>query len=261
MPFGVETVGRSGSTACSTRSGRTSRWPRRDARGSTPSASSTRARPACRPPSSPGPPDADERSGAGTRHRRRGTRAGLRRRPGPARAGRRALRPRRCRLVVDGPPDAGHGRGAVDRPGHAGLVPRGLGRDDGRDDVPVGRADGRAVLPDDQAAVAAVPAAVRRRATWSPGPAPAWSPSRSRRSLEPGRRATPLAWDRAGRWVAGATLRRRGGLRADPAQGRLPRQVPQPARLPARLVAGRPPGARSGWARRTAPGASAAAGR
>ena len=49
-----------------------------------------------------------------------------------------------------------------------------------------------------------------------------------------------LAWDRAGRWVAGATLVVGGALRADAAQGRLPGQVPEPARLPARVVARRP---------------------
>ena len=43
---------------------------------------------------------------------------------------------------------------------------------------------------------------------------------------------------------------RRGRLRADAAQGRLPRQVPQPARLPARLLARRAGRARCGWARR-----------
>ena len=48
---------RSGSPACSTRSAPISRWPRRRARGSTRSASSTRARRGSRRPSSPGPPE------------------------------------------------------------------------------------------------------------------------------------------------------------------------------------------------------------
>ena len=51
-----------------------------------------------------------------------------------------------------------------------------------------------------------------------------------------------LAWDRAGRWVAGATLVVAAVYELTPAQGRLPRQVPQPARLPARRLAGRPLG-------------------
>ena len=78
--------------------------------------------------------------------------------------------------------------GPVDRPRAAGLVPRGLGRDDGRDDVPVGRADGRAVLAHDQAAISALAAALRRPATWSPGPPPGWSPSCSRPVARPRRR-------------------------------------------------------------------------
>ncbi len=49
------------------------------------------------------------------------------------------------RVVVDRRPDARDGRRALDRARRARLVPRRLGRDDGRDDVPVGRADGRAV--------------------------------------------------------------------------------------------------------------------
>ena len=62
--------------------------------------------------------------------------------------------PTRCRAWTTGPwSDLGTLR----------LVPRRLGRDDGRDDVPVGRADGRAVLAHDQATVAAVAAAVHRR--------------------------------------------------------------------------------------------------
>lgn len=48
---------RSASPGCSTPPVRTSRWPRPPGPGSTPSASSTKGRPACRSPTSPGPPD------------------------------------------------------------------------------------------------------------------------------------------------------------------------------------------------------------
>ena len=56
VPFGVET-GEPVAVLRHVPSGRRpiSRWPRRSARGSTPSASSTRARPGSRRPSSPGP--------------------------------------------------------------------------------------------------------------------------------------------------------------------------------------------------------------
>ena len=70
-----------------------------------------------------------------------------------------------------------------------------------------------------------------------------------------------LAWDRAGRWVAGATLLVAAVVRADAAEGHLPGQVPEPARLPARLLARRAGRLRCRWARGTAAGASAAAGR
>ena len=50
-----------------------------------------------------------------------------------------------------------------------------------------------------------------------------------------------LAWDAAGRWVAGATLLDRRPLRAHAAQGRVPRPLPLPAGLPARVVATRRP--------------------
>ena len=52
---------------------------------------------------------------------------------------------------------------------HARLVRRRLGRDDGGDDVPVGRADGRALLAHDQAPVAARAARSSRPATSSRG--------------------------------------------------------------------------------------------
>ena len=52
-----------------------------------------------------------------------------------------------------------------------------------------------------------------------------------------------LAWDRAGPLGGRRDPHRRRRLRAHAAQGRLPRQVPQPARLPARLLARRTAGA------------------
>ena len=59
--------------------------------------------------------------------------------------------------------DARDGRRAVDEPRRARLVRRRLGRDDGGDDVPVGRADGRALLADDAAALAGARPRLRRR--------------------------------------------------------------------------------------------------
>ena len=115
----------------------------------------------------------------------------------------------------------GHGRWSVDRPRHARLVPRRVGRDDGRDDVPVARADGRAVLADDEGPDR--PAAVHRRLPRDLGRS-----GRGWRSRSPGPRGDVLAWDRAGRWIAGATLLGRGRLRAHAAQGRLPRKCRSP---------------------------------
>ncbi len=46
-----------------------------------------------------------------------------------------------------------------------------------------------------------------------------------------------LAWDRGGRWVAGATLVVAAAYELTPLVGRLPGKVPQPARLPARFLA------------------------
>ena len=138
-----------------------------EARGreSVPSASSTRARPGCRSPTSRGPPDAVIASSQG----RVGSGAGL----GPAFAAVRA----RLALVVllfalaivgwwlTIGQMLGDGRRAVDGARDARLVPRRLGRDDGRDDVPVGGSDGRALLADDTDAFAAEAAPVRRAAT------------------------------------------------------------------------------------------------
>ena len=122
--------------------------------------------------------------------------------------------------------------------GSPGLVPRRLGRDDGGDDVPVGRPDGGAVLPHDQGALPALAPCSSPRATsitWGLVGLLAFA------IAVVGARAVGdvLSWDRAGRWVAGGTLVARGDLRADPAQGCLPREVPEPARFPARRMARR----------------------
>ena len=87
----------------------------------------------------------------------------------------------------------------------ARLVPRRLGRDDGGDDVPVGRADGRAVLAHDQEPLAGRAARCSRPATSSPGPASGVVAFAV--ATVGGRIAGDLlAWDRAGRRIAGATL-------------------------------------------------------
>ena len=70
--------------------------------------------------------------------------------------------------------DAGRGP-----PRHARLVPRRLGRDDGRDDVPVGRADGRAVRADDAGALTLRPRSSPAATCWS-GRLGRGSPSPSR---------------------------------------------------------------------------------
>ena len=108
-------------------------------------------------------------------------------------------------LVVDDRPDAGHGRGALDRSGRAGLVHRRVGRDDGRDDVAVDCADGGALCAHDQGAISAFGAAVRGglsrdvvRGVGVVAFAVAVAGSRIAGDV--------LAWDRAGRWVAAATL-------------------------------------------------------
>ena len=70
-----------------------------------------------------------------------------------------------------------------------------------------------------------------------------------------------LAWDQRRSLDRGVDASGRCAVRGDTAQGRLPRQVPEPARLPARLVARRGCRVRCGWARGMARGASGAAGR
>ena len=95
--------------------------------------------------------------------------------------------------------------GPVDRPRHARLVPRRLGRDDGGDDVPVGRADGRALLAHDPEALAASPARSSRPAicvTWAGAGVLAFALAAAGGRIA----GDVLAWDRAGGWVAGATL-------------------------------------------------------
>ena len=180
--------------------------PRRSARRSTPSASSTRGRPGCRRPSSPGPP---ERLIASTR-----TSAlpapGASRPPSRPRASRLGLVALLFALAAVGwwwtvGRDAGHGRRALDRSRDARLVPRRLGRDDGGDDVPVGRADGRAVLAHDEEPLAGRTARSSPPAislTWASAGVLAFAIA-----TVGGRVAGDvLAWDRAGRWIAGATL-------------------------------------------------------
>ena len=115
------------------------------------------------------------------------------------------------------------------------LVPFGLGRDDGGDDVPVGRPDSRVVLAHDQATITAVAASLR-----------GWL------SRHVGRGGRSRVRDRAGcgldvgrrprvgpRRPMGSRrhARPRGRLPTHSAEGRLPREVPQPARLPPRLLA------------------------
>src|SRR5215213_4250965 len=159
---------------------------------------------------------------------------------GGSRLSGRTFRRRYVRVVVDRTSDARYGRRALDGPRCGGLVPRDLGHDDGRDDVPLGRSDCRPVLAHDQAAVSAVAAAVC-------GGLSAHVDRRGSRRLHAGRRHQPA---RGWRTVVGPRrevgrghhARRRGGLRADTAQGRLPWQVRQPARLPPWILARRPMG-------------------
>ena len=163
---------------------------------------------ASRRPSSPGPPERCDRHGAAERARpaaglaprvrRRARAARARRRccsPSPASAG--GGRSTRCEGMDDGP---------WTEPRDARLVPRRLGRDDGGDDVPVGRADGRALLAHDQERArrlapllftGRLPADVGRRRS---------ARVRGRDGRRPASAGDVLAWDRAGRWVAGATL-------------------------------------------------------
>ena len=144
---------------------------------------------------------------------------------------------RRRGLVVDRRPDAGDGRGALDLPGRIRLVPRRLGRDDGGDDVPVGRPDRGAVLPHDQDPASAGAGRVHRGLSPHLG-------RRGCRRLDDRPRHQPSGRRRPGlgqrRTVARRGHRdRRGGLRAHPAERRLPRQVPQPTGVPAGLLARR----------------------
>jgi hypothetical protein len=100
VPFGVETGEPVRFKGCSTRLGRTSRWPKPSGRGSTRSASPTRARRASPSPHSPGPSDRD--GGSAGERRRRGSGAGVRRRSHATRPRRGAVRRRRHRLGMDG---------------------------------------------------------------------------------------------------------------------------------------------------------------
>ena len=223
--------------------------------GSAPSGSSTRARRASRRPSSRGPP---ERLIASAHEplRALAARARLRRRAHATGARRTALRSRRARLVVDGRADAGNGRWAVDGARDTRLVRRRVGGDDGGDDVSVGGADRRALLAHDEEPLAVAPLA------FASGYLVAWASigvlrlrGRSRRRTHLGRRAR---WDRAGRWVAGATLLVAAVYELTPLKD-VCLEVPKPARLPARLLARRRVG-RAEDGPGTALGASDAAG-
>ena len=101
--------------------------------------------------------------------------------------------------------DAGHGQRTVDRSRHARLVPRRLGRDDGGDDVPVGRADGRAVLAHDAAALVGWPLlfAAGYLLTWAVAGVGRVRHRGGRRLRS---RATCSRGIAPARWVAGATL-------------------------------------------------------
>ena len=237
-PSASRRASRSGSTACSTRPGPTSRWRRRSARGSTPSGSSTRARPGSRRPSSPGPPErviaaAHERAlrGEGSRPRSR---------PCAVRLGLVAL------LF------------ALAAVGWWWTVGQMQGMDDGpwTDLGALGWFVGVWVVmmaammfPSVSPTVALYSRMTRERSPLSPllftaGYLATWTAAgvlafadraggrtdRRRRALLGPRGPLDRRRDAAGR----------GRLRADAAQGRLPRQVPQPARLPARLLARRP---------------------
>ena len=121
-------------------------------------------------------------------------------------SGRRAaVRARGARVVVDRRSHGRHGRRAWDGPRDARLVRRDLGRDDGGNDVPVGGADGGAVLAHDARARCRRAAAVRRGLPAWCGPRPAslaYGVFRAGRALL----GDQLAWDQGGRWLAGGTL-------------------------------------------------------
>ena len=74
-------------------------------------------------------------------------------------------------------------------------------------------------------------------------------------------RGDVLAWDDAGRALAGATVLVAAVYELTPLKDVCLGQVPQPPRFPAGLLARRVARRRCGWARRTAPGAWAVAGR
>ena len=92
----------------------------------------------------------------------------------------------------------------MERPGNRRLVYVGLGCDDGRDDVPVGRPDGGALLAHDQAKVASV-ALASRPAISSRGRAAGVLAFAIGVTVNRGSDGL-FAWDRAGRWAAGTNL-------------------------------------------------------
>ena len=260
VPFGVETgAAARGSPASSIRPAPSWTIAKATRRTSTPSGSSTRASPRSRRRASPGPPDVDGRRPLG-RERRRGT--GL----APAFA-----RPRRLGLIallfalaaLAWWSTADRMAGMDDGPGTALGA---LGWFLGVWVVMMAAMMFPSVAPTvalysrmTKQPVAARAAGLRRRLSADlDGRRPA-----RLRDLRPrgavARRHAGLGSRRA--LAGGRHAGRRGGLRADAAQRRLPGQVPQPAGLPARLLARRARRARCRWARGTARGAWAAAGR
>ncbi len=130
----------------------------------------------------------------------------------PSCPARRAARAGRGGLAGHRRPDGRHGVDAGDGPGRPGLLRHGLGRDDGGDDVPVGRADRAHVRP-----VAGGPPRTRqgrgartRRRCSSPATSVVWTAAglAAYGLFELVRAIDPdfLAWDEAGRYVTGGVI-------------------------------------------------------
>ena len=185
--------------------------------------------------------------------------------PDPARPDRAADRARRRGLGDHQRPDGRDGCRARDGSGRARVLHRRLGGDDGRDDVPVDRADGRDVRADPGGATERGQAgslgdrAVRRRL---PARLDGGRPGRLRDlpARQGGDRGRLLVGQR--RPVSRRRDHpRRRRLPAHAAEGRLPAPLPKPVRLPDEALAARATGQPAHGSRSTAAGASAAAGR